>query len=99
MTFSTASARWNVADGIGNSKSPFKRGEMLFGKLRPYFHKVDVAPIDSICSTDIVVAAPKFPEWFGFVLWTHFEQSFSGAHRRWIDRYPDAAHQLEVHGA
>ncbi|WP_455423732.1 hypothetical protein [Chloracidobacterium validum] len=35
---------------------------------KPYFHKVGVAPIDGICSTDIVVLAPRSKEWFGFVL-------------------------------
>ena len=42
--------------------------EILFGKLRPYFHKVGVAPVDGVCSTDIVVVAPKAAKWFGFVL-------------------------------
>jgi type I restriction enzyme, S subunit len=40
----------------------------LFGKLRPYFHKFGVAPVDGVCSTDIVVVAPKSEPWFGFVL-------------------------------
>ena len=34
----------------------------------PYFHKVGVAPVDGVCSTDIVVVAPKAETWFGFVL-------------------------------
>src|SRR5690606_18929212 len=46
----------------------FRRGEILFGKLRPYFHKVGVAPVAGVCSTDIVVVTPVAPEWFGFVL-------------------------------
>jgi len=40
----------------------------LFGKLRPYFHKVGLAPIDGICSTDIVVAVPRAQEWAAFTL-------------------------------
>lgn len=59
---------WGVADGLESNKYEFKRGEILFGKLRPYFHKVGVAPIDGVCSTDIVVVSPKQPTWFGFVL-------------------------------
>ena len=51
-----------------SNKFQFKRGEILFGKLRPYFHKVGVAPVDGVCSTDIVVVAPQSPKWFGFVL-------------------------------
>lgn len=59
---------WGVADGLESNKFEFKKGEILFGKLRPYFHKVGVAPIDGVCSTDIVVVAPKNPFWFGFIL-------------------------------
>jgi len=59
---------WGMAFGLESSKHEFKRGEILFGKLRPYFHKVGVAPIDGVCSTDIVVIAPKSSAWFGFVL-------------------------------
>ena len=63
-----ALAEWGTADGLGSNKFEFKRGEILFGKLRPYFHKVGVAPIDGVCSTDIVVVTPKTDAWFGFVL-------------------------------
>jgi type I restriction enzyme S subunit len=59
---------WGIATGLESNKYEFKRGEILFGKLRPYFHKVGVAPLDGVCSTDIVVIAPKSPAWFGFVL-------------------------------
>lgn len=59
---------WGLADGVESNKFAFKKGEILFGKLRPYFHKVGVAPVDGVCSTDIVVVAPRLPIWFGFVL-------------------------------
>jgi type I restriction enzyme S subunit len=65
-----ALAEWDTANGLESNKYEFKRGEILFGKLRPYFHKIGVAPLDGVCSTDIVVIAPKLPMWFGFVL-TH----------------------------
>ena len=63
-----ALSEWDVADGLESNKFGFKRGEILFGKLRPYFHKVGVAPIDGVCSTDIVVVTPQAEKWFGFVL-------------------------------
>jgi type I restriction enzyme S subunit len=63
-----ALSEWGTADGLESNKFRFKKGDILFGKLRPYFHKVGVAPIDGVCSTDIVVAAPRSREWFGFVL-------------------------------
>lgn len=59
---------WGVAKGLESNKYEFRKGEILFGKLRPYFHKVGVAPIDGVCSTDIVVVAPQEPHWFAFVL-------------------------------
>lgn len=59
---------WGVAEGLESNKFVFKTGEILFGKLRPYFHKVGVAPIDGVCSTDIVVVAPQEPHWTAFVL-------------------------------
>jgi type I restriction enzyme S subunit len=63
-----ALSSWGLADGLESNKFAFKKGEILFGKLRPYFHKVGVAPVDGVCSTDIVVMAPRSPVWFGFVL-------------------------------
>ena len=61
-------SEWGAADGLESNKFKFKKGEILFGKLRPYFHKVGVAPVDGVCSTDIVVVNPRTEEWFGFVL-------------------------------
>ncbi len=59
---------WGVADGVGSNKFRFERGDILFGKLRPYFHKVGIAPLEGVCSTDIVVVAPAADCWFGLVL-------------------------------
>ena len=65
---SIALSDWESDTKLGSNKLEFKRGEILFGKLRPYFHKVGGAPLDGVCSTDILVVRPKTPEWFGFVL-------------------------------
>jgi type I restriction enzyme S subunit len=59
---------WGHTEELESGKFEFKSGEILFGKLRPYFHKVGVAPLDGVCSTDILVITPKEPAWFGFVL-------------------------------
>lgn len=59
---------WSTGDGLESSKFSFRKGEILFGKLRPYFHKVGVAPVDGVCSTDIVVIAPRTPHCFALVL-------------------------------
>ncbi len=63
-----ALSEWGVADRVESNKSEFRRGEILFGKLRPYFHKVGVAPVDGVCSTDVLVVMPRVEDWFGFVL-------------------------------
>lgn len=43
-----------AADVIGN-KTKFQKGDILFGKIRPYFHKVGFAQFDGIASTDAIV--------------------------------------------
>ena len=43
------------ASSVTSTKTRFKCGDILFGKLRPYFRKVVRAPFDGICSTDIWV--------------------------------------------
>ena len=65
---SIALSEWGRAGEVGSGKSGFRAGDILFGKLRPYFHKVGVAVTDGVCSTDIVVIRPQQPEWLGFTL-------------------------------
>ena len=60
-------SEWGTADGLASAKFRFEQGDILFGKLRPYFHKVGIAPLDGVCSTDIVVISPASRDWFGFV--------------------------------
>ncbi len=59
---------WASADGVASDKFRFERGNILFGKLRPYFHKVGMAAVDGVCSTDIVVLEPTSSEWLSFLL-------------------------------
>ena len=65
---SIALADWGKASEVQSTKLSFNKGEILFGKIRPYFHKVGVAPVNGICSTDAIVIVPKKPEWFGITL-------------------------------
>lgn len=65
---SIALGEWGESDSVASNKFRFAPGEILFGKLRPYFHKVGVAPVDGVCSTDILVVTPKESHWFAFVL-------------------------------
>jgi type I restriction enzyme S subunit len=59
---------WGNSADVDSQKSNFKKFNILFGKLRPYFHKVCIAPVDGICSTDILVIAPIQNDWFSFCL-------------------------------
>ncbi|MCD4765530.1 MAG: restriction endonuclease subunit S [Methanosarcinales archaeon] len=50
---------WGYENEIVSSKSKFKKGEILYGKLRPYLDKTVIAPFEGICSTDILVFSGK----------------------------------------
>lgn len=65
---SIALGEWGKAHDVTSGKSRFARGDILFGKLRPYFHKVGIAPLDGVCSTDILVITPRRSEFFWIVL-------------------------------
>lgn len=59
---------WSTADTVESNKLSFCRDEILFCKIRPYLHKVAVAPFDGICSGDTIVIRPVKPEVFAAVL-------------------------------
>lgn len=40
---------------VRSTKSVFKKGNILYGKLRPYLNKVTIPDFDGVCSTDILV--------------------------------------------
>ena len=65
---SIALSEWEGAGKVTSGKAAFATGNILFGKLRPYFHKVGVAPVNGICSTDIVVLEARDPKDAAFVL-------------------------------
>ena len=65
---SIALSDWGEAGQVGSAKSAMRRGQILFGKLRPYFHKVGIVPTDGICSTDILVIDSKADRWRELVL-------------------------------
>jgi type I restriction enzyme S subunit len=45
-------------DSVESNKTAYEQGDILFGKLRPYFEKCVIAPERGVCSTDIVVIKP-----------------------------------------
>lgn len=59
---------WGDPASVESTKLKFHRGEILFGKIRPYFHKVSIAPFDGICSSDTIVIRPAEQRWLPMVL-------------------------------
>jgi type I restriction enzyme S subunit len=66
---------WGTAGCLGSRKTYFERGDLLFGKIRPYFHKVSVAPVSGICSTDAIVIRPNSDHW-GLAVFAIFSDDF-----------------------
>jgi type I restriction enzyme S subunit len=65
---SIALSSWGYSEKLASNKSEFVSGDFLFGKLRPYFHKVGIAVTDGVCSTDILVVRPIDEAFYGFVI-------------------------------
>lgn len=83
---------WGNAEGLESAKAAFAEGDILFGRLRPYFHKVVVAPFSGVCSTDILVCQPIRPEYSGVVT-MHL---FSEALIQYADRLSNGAKMPRV---
>jgi type I restriction enzyme S subunit len=59
---------WEHITELGSNKLAFCKGEVLFGKIRPYFHKVSVAPFDGVCSADTIVIRSISERDYAFVV-------------------------------
>lgn len=51
----------SIGSSIKSTKNAFNKGQVLYGKLRPYLNKVVIPDFDGICSTDILVLDSKHP--------------------------------------
>jgi len=67
---------WGNLDSVQSTKLKFKSGEILFGKIRPYFHKVAFALVGGVCSTDAIVIVPNRVDLFSLVLSTVSSDEF-----------------------
>jgi type I restriction enzyme S subunit len=67
---------WESVAKVTSGKLAFQKGQILFGKLRPYFKKVGVALVDGVCSSDILVIEPSDPASFGWALGHLTRQEF-----------------------
>jgi type I restriction enzyme S subunit len=67
---------WGTVEEVTSSKCRFKTGEIIFGKIRPYFHKVGVAFVDGVTSSDAIVVRPADETVHGLVLMTISSDEF-----------------------
>ena len=51
----TGNISFALADEVKSTKSVFKCGDILYGKLRPYLNKHGIVDFNGVCSTDILV--------------------------------------------
>ena len=70
---------WESAQKITSTKLAFETGDILFGKIRPYFHKVGIAFVDGVASSDAIVIKPNSPELLAYVLMTVSSDAFVAA--------------------
>ena len=96
------------ASEVTTAKSRFRQGDILFGKLRPYFRKLIRARFDGICSTDIWAVRPSDGVDAGYLFCVMASQEFVDAatqgsegtrmpRARWefVSRYPIALPPLD----
>jgi len=66
--------QWKPGDLAASSLVSFRRGEVLFGAMRPYFHKVALAPFNGTTRTTCFVLRPKQPFSYGYSVMTLFDE-------------------------
>ncbi|WP_084623888.1 restriction endonuclease subunit S [Oceanospirillum beijerinckii] len=81
--------RWGlIAEDKPSFTRVFKKGQILFGKRRPYLKKAAIAEFDGICSGDIIVLEPRdslvVPKILPFIIqsdgfWEHAVNTSSGS--------------------
>jgi type I restriction enzyme, S subunit len=65
---STTLDAWGRADEATSIKLRFRAGDVLFGKIRPNFHKVVFAPFEGVASSDAIVIRCRSSKFAGLVL-------------------------------
>jgi len=70
---------WESAQKVTSTKLAFEAGDILFGKIRPYFHKVGITFVDGVASSDAIVIKPNRPKLLAYVLMTVSSDAFIAA--------------------
>ncbi len=67
--------KWGYSEEVSSNKYRYKEYDILFGKIRPYFHKVGFTINDGVCSTDAMVFRSN-ENMFELLITTAFSDSF-----------------------
>ncbi|WP_268625758.1 restriction endonuclease subunit S [Paenibacillus alvei] len=59
---------FGMSDSLESNKVYFRKYDVLFGKLRPYFHKVSITSLDGVCSTDIIPIYSTDDDYYGYLV-------------------------------
>lgn len=65
-----------TVEDVDSDKLLFRTGDILFGKIRAYLHKVCLSHFDGVCSSDTIVIRPTIEHALGFILFTVFDDHF-----------------------
>ena len=68
-------SEWGEASAVASSKAKYEKYDIIFGQIRPYFHKVGFALNDGVASTDSFIMKPHEGVW-GLFLMTVFSDDF-----------------------
>lgn len=67
---------WGTADEVDSDKLSFEKNDILFGKIRPYLHKVCLSHFEGVCSSDTIIIKPIIENALGFIMFTVFADRF-----------------------
>ena len=68
-------SNWGTAEAATSNKFRYAENDIIFGKIRPYFHKVGFTLNSGVVSTDSFVMEAKNGLW-GLLLMTVFDKAF-----------------------
>lgn len=69
-------SEWGSVEEVTSNKHRYRESDILFGKIRPYFHKVGIAFTDGVASSDAIVIRPKDTKLLPLVLTTASSDPF-----------------------
>lgn len=69
---------WGKSDDITSQKFAYEEGDILFGKIRPYFHKVGFTLTNGIASSDAIILRPTEKRLYYYLLLLVSSDQFVG---------------------